>query len=108
MPQNPTLPQLTVAFKVFLDRAYRCYAIVPPSSVDELRRQDSKSLCILLESTHLITPDTLSASVAFEHSNILRTSSDSLVNNCRHALKPAEYTVVRTVRVIPVDGTRLM
>ncbi|KAF8141445.1 hypothetical protein EV363DRAFT_1151193 [Boletus edulis] len=62
---DSTLPAFTVAFKVFLhdDGSVR-YALIPTSSVDELRHRDSKSVCILLESKHSLTPDSLSVSVA--------------------------------------------
>ena len=115
VPRNdPTLPQLTVAFKVFRDEGGcdTSYHLIPPSSGDELFRRYSKSVCILLESKHSITSDTLSVSLAFRHSNILHTISNQLDPEacCAHTLLdyfyPKHYVTTRTVRVVPMDGVR--
>ena len=109
VPHNdPTLPQLTVAFEVFLS-GYCNYTsdLIPPSSDDGLRRRESKSVRILLESKHSITSDTRSVSVTFDHACYLRTRSNQIdrYRFCSHNRDDQHYVTARTVRVVPtMDG----
>ena len=102
VPHNdPTLPQLTVAFEVF-PRGYYEHTcdLIPPSSADELRRRES----ILLESKHSITSDTQFVSMTFDHSEYLRTRSNPFELYrciCDYNLDDRRYVTTRTVRVVP-------
>ena len=102
-PENdPALPQLTVAFHALDGGSY--YDPIPPYVEDEFRcRWDSKSLRILLESKHPITPDTQSVSVPFQHSIMLGSPSNRPV--CFHH-NPSDfaYVTTRTVRVVANDA----
>jgi hypothetical protein len=112
VPHNdPTLPQLTLAFKV--SRRVNVYYnpfhdLIPPSSDDVLRRRESKSVCILLDSKYSITSDTRSVSVTFDHAGYLCTRSNQL-DRCIHDRSDPKYVTTRVVRVVPtvpVDGAR--
>ena len=112
MPHNdPTLPQLTAAFKaipVLRTVTRDIFDLIPPSSDDGLRRLDSKSACVLLQSNHSITSDTLSASVTFEHTGAY-TPSNQLVRyrHLEHSYcNTRDHVTIRTVRVVPMDGAR--
>ena len=111
-PSDPTLPQLTVAFRIspYIKKRKVYFRLFPPASGDELRRRDSKTIRILLESQHSITPDILSVSATFEHPGnpCLHTASSELdpYTFADHNLNDTEYVRTRTVRVVPMDGAR--
>lgn len=107
-PSNdPTLPQLTVAFQVVPPRGDKHFCdLLHPSSEDseELRgRWNSNSVCILSERT--ITPDTLSVCAPFRHSNHLSTPPSQFYSyaDCMHNINNITYVMTPTVRVVAYD-----